>query len=87
MAKKEHIVKIPNRFWDDHADRFASHKDLKWKEENRTARESTVRMNDKAYKNLVGDARHYADKDGGPDYESRGISASARATLKRLSGK
>ncbi len=80
MSKTKTIV-ISNVFWDDHADRT---QEGKAKVIKRTAKETTVVLDERAYSNLISDLQYYADKEGGPDDAPAGLVRSAKAALKRL---
>jgi len=73
-------VTLPPRFYDDHADR-----DLPaGRVIGRTRKSVTVELTAAEWTELRSDADHYANSNAYGDPEFRGLIASARATLRRL---
>jgi len=72
-------VRIPKRFFDDHAERGLDTPTIIGETKNHYF----IRNDDPFIDELREDAEFYAD-DHGPDYLPRGLKASARATLAAL---
>ena len=72
-------VKLPTRFYDDHADRGLPAGDLV----KRTKRYVVVELDAAAYGELISDAEHYADRSQFDQRDPflRGLCTSAKATV------
>ncbi len=76
-------IQIPTLFWNDHYERCGEEGVAEIIK--RGDRLTTVRLDDEAWDNLLGDADYYGTQDfsvWGSDL--RGLVASARATLRRM---
>lgn len=86
----DRTYKVPGRFFEDHMTR--RFREGVWRDHDRNANERWVgryvyvTMTAQQVDELLCDAEHYAEGGGGFDPEYRGLIASARATVKALSG-
>jgi hypothetical protein len=72
-------IRVPDRFYIDHMERgLATPEDI-----GESLRYATIRVTDPAIRELLDDAEYYAGS-GGPDLAPRGVTASARATVRAI---
>jgi len=75
------VIQVPTMFWTDHYERCGDYGNATVLKQG--SRLTTVQLDQEAWDDLLGDAKHYAHP-GQYDREYAGLVASAKATIRRM---